>query len=94
MKQILDISGTFKVPAGQCPVCQEPLDACGGPGDSDGPSPGDISFCMKCGAGNIFDDNLQFRTPTAQEEIEIAADPTAQILRKAIASVVKDKLNS
>lgn len=69
-----------------------PCWSCGAPNDSvidlEGdavPKPGDVSFCIYCGAPGIFTETLGTCEPTLEEVIEILNDEGAVLHMLAIA---------
>lgn len=55
---------TFVMPEARCPQCFEPLDGAGGPRR---PLPGDLTFCVYCGAINEFQQDMTLRQLTDAE---------------------------
>jgi hypothetical protein len=48
------------------------------------PQPGDFTLCIKCGALNVFADDLTHRAPMPEEDADANANPLIQALRIAL----------
>lgn len=68
-------SQTTRTPESHCLICGYKLDAATGLGHDEGPRPGSITICFRCGAVMKLDDELKARAMTEKEQAEIHADP-------------------
>ena len=53
------------------------------------PKPGDPNVCIYCGHIMAFDENLQLRDLTPDEELKIAGDPALMVIQQARTAVIK-----
>ncbi len=74
------------VPQSQCTKCHTPLELATNLADANGPGPepGNITFCLYCGAVNVFDDELQLREPTQADLQIVEASPEMVSARRRI----------
>jgi len=68
----VDLSQTTKLPAGECPYCQNRLSGHTGPAK---PQPGDMSVCGLCGGYLKFDDGMRLRALTPADHVELTNNP-------------------
>jgi len=54
------------------------------------PNPGDSVICIMCGHLQAFDENLQLRSLTPAEEIEMAGNPAMLIIQRSRASFMRE----
>lgn len=70
-----------------CPSCGYMIDRVGNLTGDCGPSPGDITFCLKCGQDMVFNDDMTIRAATPAEHEEIMKYPAAQEFMRALPKV-------
>lgn len=79
------------LPPTVCPVCDYTLDACSGmnaESQQDGPEPGDVTVCMRCGSVLQYTDGMSVIRITPEKKAQIDADPEwRSVLDTAIAGV-------
>lgn len=78
---------TDSLPATPCVECRQMADHVNLADEVKAPAPGDRTLCLQCGSLNVLDERLQFRAPTVDEFLDVAKDPGAQRLRRAILAV-------
>jgi hypothetical protein len=64
-----------RTPKSRCLICGYRLDAATGLGHDEGPRPGSIIMCFRCGAIMKMDDDLKVRAMTEEEAAKIHANP-------------------
>lgn len=79
----------YDIPEDRCPTCSESLEcACSADGENQPPSPGDYTFCFRCGASLRFDDQMKHRPLNKEDWAEIRDDPDMLLMMaKASAGV-------
>jgi hypothetical protein len=85
------IEGIFRMRPGLCPLCGKLLDAVGKLEDgASGPTPGDVTLCMGCGALLSFADDMGLQV---QDEGELDAETRREVerVRAAIVEVNASK---
>lgn len=58
-----------------CPHCGVVHEVASSMTTLNGPEPGDINICIKCGGISIYLDDLSVRTPTVEEITDLSRDP-------------------
>lgn len=67
-----------------CPYCSYKMDCASCPGDETiTPHPNAASFCVNCGEVSLFDDNMQLRLLTREEESDLNRQLDVVIIKKA-----------
>jgi hypothetical protein len=74
-----------------CPLCRLVCDGAMSTGHGQGPSPGDYSVCLGCGAPLLFDDDLSLRQPTSDELQAMLEEPEYRKALSAVAIVLSQK---
>ena len=76
-----------------CPHCgiEHELATGMGQNESQKPSEGSVSLCIRCGKPSIFTSDLQLRKPTARESADLATNKTVVALQIFMAAVVPAK---
>jgi hypothetical protein len=78
-------------PARPCLNCEYVMDAYTGL-QSETPEAGDVAICIRCGYAHIYNANLTFRHPTAEERERLAFDARVRYVQRTIAT--KDPIES
>lgn len=78
---------SVRVPKSLCPYCDNKLDAAGSLDGEHTPQNGDISLCINCAQILMFDENLQLRKPSIDEEREALSDENVVKAQKYIKSL-------
>ena len=73
-----------RTPKSPCPICGYVMDAATMVNGSAGPKPGDVSICMRCGAVNLFGEDLTIRAPTADEKTAIMASENWRLIQRTV----------
>jgi len=75
-----------------CPYCHDMHDSAASTDDMDSleqPQPGSLNICTNCGNISVYDEIMELRLPTPEEEAEMLADADFQdqlvLMRAAIA---------
>jgi hypothetical protein len=75
---------TTETPGLVCVSCAHAMNRTTGDGKLE---PGDFTLCIRCGALNVFDDDLRLRKPTRKEAREANAMGEMQDMQAAIMAV-------
>lgn len=94
----LGLGETHPVPATRCPACGRRVEEASGVtlgGEAiPGPSPGDLTVCIGCGALLAFADGLALRPMTDRDAAEADVDTLTRLLaaRRAVLEVGKTRM--
>jgi hypothetical protein len=76
----------------RCPKCNALLDGgCGLNNHGAEPAPGDVTICVYCGSLNCFKDDLQLRTMTFKQRIELP-EPIQRAVNEAMQALREYKM--
>ena len=73
-----------RMPVCKCLSCGHTFDCATNVQGAPGPSPGDVTFCMRCAHIMFFDEGLTVREPDAEEKVRLDADPRISKLRRVL----------
>lgn len=82
-----------KIKLSSCIMCEKPLDAASGVGQTVKPRSGDITICVYCGHLMAFSDDLSLRNLNDTEIMETSADPRILVARQTIAEAKRKFYN-
>ena len=69
-----------RLPATECPRCQQRLNAAARPGEPGGPRPGDLAVCAYCGLPMAYTPSLTVRRLSKSEMESLGAEEALELM--------------